>query len=63
MIDAQSTEQDQACANFKLSYARQEEDLDEESKVAWPAEKLLKYIMYVQRFIDPVCTEQAEMLF
>jgi DNA replicative helicase MCM subunit Mcm2 (Cdc46/Mcm family) len=53
MIDAQSTEQDQACANFKLSYA----------KVAWPAEKLLKYIMYVQRFIDPVCTEQAEMLF
>lgn len=44
-------------ANFKLSYARQEDDLDEESKVTWSAEKLLKYIVFVQRFIEPICTE------
>lgn len=34
----------------------------EENKVAWNTEKLLKYIVFVQRYIEPVCTEQAEML-
>jgi hypothetical protein len=47
LVDEQNTEQDQAQANFKLAYSRQEEDLVEESRVQWPVEKLLKYIIFV----------------
>ena len=32
------------------------------NKKQWSIERLSKYIVYVQRYIDPVCTEKAEML-
>jgi len=28
----------------------------------WSTDKLSKYIVYVQRYIDPVCSEKAEMI-
>ena len=63
LVDEQVTEQDLAQANFKLAFSRQEDDMVEENKVAWNTEKLLKYIVFVQIYIEPVCTLQAEMLF
>ena len=35
----------------------------EENRVEWSTERLLKYIVFVQRYIEPVCTEEAEMIF
>jgi DNA helicase MCM9 len=35
----------------------------EENRVEWSTEKLLKYIVFIQRYIEPVCTEEAEMIF
>ena len=62
MVDMQSKEQDLAQSNFKLAFARQEEDQEDEMEVAWAPDKLLKYIVFVQRYIDPVCNEEAEMI-
>jgi DNA helicase MCM9 len=62
MIDQQTKEQDLAQSNWKLAFSRQEEDAEEENKVAWSTDKLLKYIVFVQRYIEPVCDEFAEMI-
>lgn len=53
---------DLACSNFKLAFARQEVDDEEDTKNLWSTDKLTKYIVFVQRYIEPVCDEYAEMI-
>ncbi|CDW81828.1 mcm2 3 5 family protein [Stylonychia lemnae] len=61
LVDMCILEQDLAQANFKLALTRQDEEEEVNQKI-WNIEKLTKYIVYVQRYIDPVCSDKAEMI-
>jgi DNA helicase MCM9 len=63
MIDNQNTEVDLAQANFKLAISRAEEEDEFKDPKQWTVDKMTKYIVFVQRYIEPVCTEEAEMIF
>jgi len=57
-VDNQNVDNDLAMANFKLANARSEDD-QEELKTFWTPERISKYIVFVQRFLDPVLSEEA----
>ena len=46
LVDQQNTDYDLAQANFKLAFARGQEE-DDQIQVEWPSDKLMKYIVFV----------------
>ena len=61
MVDDMNPDNDLAQANFKLSHARWEEE--EEEKKFWSIDRLTKYILLIQRYLDPVISDEASLIF